>query len=123
LLVKQRVKNRGLSLLEALILVVIVSIVAVAAGVGLQSIVRIPPAMDSILAINRQMASDMDSMKATAWASMASYSNTVTLNNKTYNRTVTVAQADADGNGVDADFRQITVAIGGQSMTTYVTQP
>ncbi len=120
---KQRVKNRGLSLLEALILVVIVSLVAVGAGVGLQSIVRIPPAMDSILAINRQMASDMDSMKATAWASMASYSNTVTLNNKTYNRTVTVAQADADGNGVDADFRQITVAIGGQSMTTYVTQP
>jgi type II secretory pathway pseudopilin PulG len=60
-------KTAGFSLLEAVILVTIMSIVAVAAGVGLQSIVRIPKAADSVLAINRQLASDLEQLKAGGW--------------------------------------------------------
>lgn len=120
-----RRKTAGFSLLEAVILVTIMSIVAVAAGVGLQSIVRIPKAADNVLAINRQLASDMEQLKAGGWAGLTVgvTNNNVTINGTSYARTITIAQANPDGSGNKTDFEQVTVTIGNQSVSTYVTQP
>ncbi len=119
-------RNKGFTLMEAIFLTTIMSIVALGAGVGLQSTVRIPPAADKALAINRQIASAMEQVRATAWASMTVGTTTsnVTINGTSYSQSVTIAAADANGDSVnDADFRQITVAIGSQTQSTYVTQP
>jgi type II secretory pathway pseudopilin PulG len=55
---------RGLTLVEALLLLVIVSIVAVAAGVGLQAVVKVPSKTDDTMAINNVLVSALEQMKA-----------------------------------------------------------
>jgi hypothetical protein len=50
-------------------------------------------------------------------------SNNVTINGTSYARTITIAQANPDGSGNKSDFEQVTVAIGNQTVSTYVTQP
>src|SRR3954467_13233961 len=75
----------GLTLVEAILLLVIVSIVAVAAGVGLQSVVKVPAKTDEMMAINNTLVSVMEQMKAkllTTWPSTsASTTYTITLPN------------------------------------------
>src|SRR3954468_191963 len=75
----------GLTLVEAILLLVIVSIVAVAAGVGLQSVVKVPAKTDEMMAINNTLVSVLEQMKgklSTTWPSTsASTSYTVTLPN------------------------------------------
>jgi len=122
----RRRTRRAFTLLEALILVVVMSIVAVAAGVGLQSVARIPPVADATLAINRQIMSDLEQVRGTAWDSVTvgTTNNTVTINGRNYSRSVVVSTADANADGsADTDFRQISVTIGNQTLTTFVTKP
>ena len=55
---------RALTLIEAVLLLVIMSIVAVAAGVGLQSVSKVPQAADDRLAGNAIIVSVMEQTKA-----------------------------------------------------------
>ncbi len=60
-----RCKNpRGLTLLEAMILMVILSIVAVAAGVGIQAVAKVPAQADNTLAVNDVVVSVMEQTRA-----------------------------------------------------------
>src|SRR3982751_6539177 len=73
----------GLTLVEAILLLVIVSIVAVAAGVGLQSVVKVPAKTDEMMAINNTLVSVMEQVKAklsTNWPSTSQTYN-ITLPN------------------------------------------
>jgi Tfp pilus assembly major pilin PilA len=54
----------GLTLVEAMLLLVIVSIVAVAAGVGLQAVVKVPAKTDGTMAINSALVSIMEQTQA-----------------------------------------------------------
>lgn len=126
---RQRVPG-GFSLIEALVVLTIMSIVAVAAAVGLQSGVRGPAAADEILSIDRALVTRMEALKSLAssnWAAVAAQAGTatVTINNKTYTQTTTVtAQAKPDGSGGTAsDFVQVVVQVGSRSMTSYLSQP
>src|SRR4051812_4784975 len=92
--------HRGFTLVEAIVLLVIVSIVSVAAGVGLQAVAKVPTATDEIMAINNAAVDSMERWKAKSWATMNpsspfsspySLTNTVTINGKSYSRTVNVA--------------------------------
>jgi hypothetical protein len=113
--------------LECVILLVTMSVVAVAAGVGLQAVAKVPTQSDEHLVINSELIDRMEQMRATAWDSMAakatSLSGNVTVGTRTHACTVSAVSADADGGGVDTDFRTITVTIGTQSMSLYVTKP
>jgi len=60
----QRKKNRGLTLVEAMVLLVILSIVAVAAGVGLQAVVKVPAATDSTMAVDSVLVSVQEQTRA-----------------------------------------------------------
>jgi Tfp pilus assembly major pilin PilA len=122
---------RGFTLIEAMVLLVIVSIIAVAAGVGLQAVAKVPIQTDAILAIDNEIVNRLEQMRAEPWATMSTKATSLTnaspgvsINSKFYSCTVAVVDADADGDGsTDADYRKITVTIGAQSMISYVTNP
>jgi type II secretory pathway pseudopilin PulG len=120
-------RGRGLTLLESLILLVVLSIVALAAGVGLQAVTKVPAQTDDQMVINSQLVSCLEQVRGEPWNTMADkatkLSAPVTVGSKVYPCTVTVAQADADGGGNDPDFRIITATIGSQSMSVYATEP
>jgi type II secretory pathway pseudopilin PulG len=120
-------RSGGFTLLEALLMLTILSVIAVAAGVGLQSGARIPEASDNMLAIDRQLSSALEEARYTAinsWASLASATTTVTINGTSYSQVLTVtAQNAPDGSGATTDWVQVTVTINGRSMTTFFSQP
>jgi hypothetical protein len=60
----RRIFARALTLIEALLLLVIISIVAVAAGVGLQAVAKVPAATDNIMSINTVLVSVMEQTHA-----------------------------------------------------------
>ena len=115
------------TLIEAMVLLVIMSIVTVAAGVSLQGLSQSPKGNDFQLAVNNAIVSKMEEVRAldftTGMVVGSTLSDTVAVNGTTYTRTVTIALADANGGGNDTDFKQITVAVNGQSLVTYVAQP
>ena len=108
-------------------LLTILGIVALGAGIGLQATVAGPRTVDALLAINSAIVSAMEQKKAdamTSFATLAGYSDNVTINSKNYARTVSVAAVTApDGSGTTTDYKQITVQIGSQSMVCIITQP
>jgi type II secretory pathway pseudopilin PulG len=128
----------GFTLIEALVLMVVVSIVAVGVGVGLQSSARIPETTDRALAISAELNSELENWRTVAWgnspwpASMPyNYSDTVTLNiggqSLSFPRTVAIAQWDpnnlATNTTPQADFVQVKVTINGQTAISYLTKP
>jgi Tfp pilus assembly major pilin PilA len=119
--------SRGLTLVEAMFLMVIMSIVAVGAGIGLQSVAKVPTATDLVLATDNAILSTIEQWKSKPWASQVSQSDTVTVNNKSLARTITVANADPSnpesGTNTQTDFHRITVQIGTRSMRVYVINP
>ena len=121
-------RNLGFTLIEAIILVVIVGIVGVGAGVGLQAVAKTPTQTNQVLAANAECVNRMEQMRSTDFASLSTrasaLSGNVTINGTTYTSNVTVANADADGDGtVETDYACITVTIGSQTLTCYVMQP
>jgi Tfp pilus assembly major pilin PilA len=118
---------RGVTLIEAMFLMVIMSVVAVGAGIGLQSVAKVPTSTDLVLATNCAVLSTIEQWKAKAWASQVSQSDTVTVNGTSLSRTITVANADPSnpesGAGTQSDFHRITVQIGSQTMRVYVLNP
>jgi prepilin-type N-terminal cleavage/methylation domain-containing protein len=123
-----RPRRAGLTLLECMIVLVVMSIVAVAAGVGLQGVAKVPTQTDDRMVINFKLIDCLEQMRCEPWATMASkaasLSTNVTVGSKVYPRVVTVANDDADGDGnADSDFRKITATIGSESMSVYETLP
>jgi type II secretory pathway pseudopilin PulG len=57
-------KSSGFTLIEALVLVVIVGIVGVAAGIGLQAVAKTPAQTDSLLGVNSVCVSAMEQVRA-----------------------------------------------------------
>ena len=118
---------RGVTLLESLILVVIVALVSLGFAVSLQGSSNLSSTVDRRLEIHTRLVDKMEdllSLDFTTLSANSGLSDTVTIHNQSYNRTVTVTQKDADGNGsANADFIEVTVTINGQTLTTRVTQP
>jgi prepilin-type N-terminal cleavage/methylation domain-containing protein len=120
---KLKRKTCGFTLIEAMVVLVILSIISVAASVGLAGICRGPYADETQLAISNALVDKMETLKGTAYASLASGSDTVTLNGKSYTRTWTVANANPNGSGNQTSFDQVSVTIGSQTITTWISQP
>lgn len=108
-------------------LLTIMGIVGVAAGVSLQSLTRMPQKNDEQLCIANALSDKMEALRGTDFTSLTvgtSLSDSVTINNTSYSRTVTIALADANGDGsADSDFKQITVTIGNRSLICFVVKP
>ena len=61
---RRRKTMRGLTLIEGMLLLTIISIVAVAAGVGLQAVAKVPGITDGIMAVNGVAVSVMEQTRA-----------------------------------------------------------
>lgn len=119
--------SRGVTLIEALILVVILGLVALGVGTALQNLVRVPRATNTMLAVSNALIDKMEYLRSLPFDSLAtgtSFSDTVTINGQSFARNVTIALADADANGgADADFKKITITLSGQSLVLCLTNP
>ncbi len=113
----------GFTLIEAMVLLVVLGIISVAASVGLAGISRAPYIDETQLGISNELVDKLEQLKGTAFASLASGSDTTTVNGKSYTRTWTVANANPDGTGTKTDFDQVSVTINNQTLTTWITQP
>lgn len=129
---------RGLTLVEAVLLLTIISVAAVAAGVGLQAASDTPLRSDRTGAISAELTSEMESWRAVAWggspwpASLPSTVNdTVTLHiagrSITCNRTTAMQRWDPNAitsnSSPQSDFVRIQITINGQVLTAYLTNP
>jgi hypothetical protein len=120
-----------LSLIECIVLMVVMSIVSVGAGVGLQSVSRSWGGVDDKLWTSQQLISKMESLRDTAYASLASGSSTSDANYKgtTYTITWTVTEIDPakptqypPAAKANSGLKQLTVSMNGQSLSTWISQ-
>jgi len=131
-------RPRGFTLVEAIVLMVVLSIVAVGAAVGLQSASHVPEATDRALAISSELNSEIENWRAVAfgnspWPASLPYNvtDTVTLSiggqSQTYNRTTSIQDWDPNNLSSNAspqpDFVQVRVTINGQSLVCYLSKP
>jgi hypothetical protein len=119
--------RRGLSLLEAMMMVVIMGVVSLGFGIALQSNARVPAVVDKWLAIHTYLVDKMEDLASLNYATLAAANgttDTVNVWGQNLARTVTVQNVDGDGNGsVDSDFIEVKVTIGDQYLKTRVAQP
>lgn len=118
---------RAFTLIEAMLLIVILGITAGLVGTSMTGVSQAASVDNTIMRVNTQLLSQMETLRAT-WqtllGSSTSYTNTATIpiDNSNYTMTTDIEQADPDGSGVQSTFHSLTVTIGDQSMTTYVSQ-
>ena len=125
------------TLIEALILLVVLSIVAVGAAVGLQSTVKVPAQTDRVLAVSAELTSEIENWRALAfanapWPAVLPYSvnDTVTLSiggrQVGCSRTTNIQKWDPNNLGSNTspqnDFVRVQVVIDGQSLECYLSK-
>jgi type II secretory pathway pseudopilin PulG len=131
-------RRSGFTLIEAIVLMVVLSIVAVGAAVGLQSAVHVPEATDRTLAISSELNSKIENWRSVAfgnspWPASMPYNttDTVTLSvggqSLTYSRTTTIQNWDPNNVVTNLspqpDFVQVKVTINGQSLACFLSKP
>jgi type II secretory pathway pseudopilin PulG len=128
---------RGLTLLECMILLTILSIVGLGVGLALQASSNVPVATDRAGAISTELASEMDYWRALAWGGPpwpttlpSNVADTVTMSvggrSFTYNRTTNIQNWDptniAGNASPQSDFVRIQLTINGQVLTAYLAR-
>jgi len=89
----KRLRRAGLTLIECMILVTVISIISVAAGVGMQSVVKIPAQTDSIMAVNSVLVSVMEQAEASldkSWPASTTFTPTILVGASSYAPTITI---------------------------------
>jgi len=135
---RQRRHIRAFSLIEAMAILVILSIVGVGMGIGLQSASRVPAANERIIAISTELCSEADYWRdlaygASPWPATLPYSltDTVSINVRgqtlSLSRTVSIQNWDPNNLSGNAspksDFARVQITVDGQSVAFYVTKP
>jgi hypothetical protein len=125
-------RRQAFSLMEVLVLVVVLGIVAASAGRALQAVARTPVTTDEVFQIETQMISKMEELRCSAFDALlvGTTNNTISIGDlnipgaaKYHQMTVTIELGDPDANGItDATFKQLTVSVAGQSITTLVAR-
>jgi len=129
--------RRGMTLIEASMMIVVVSIVCVGVAAGLQSISKAPEINDRAQAISAELNSELENWRAIAytgpgWPSLPySSTDTVTLaiggQSLSYARTTTIQKWDPNNLVTNAspqtDFVQVKVTINSQTLAAYITNP
>ena len=135
---RQAHRHSGLTLLEAMVVMVVLSVVAVGVAVGLQSLVRVPVANDRVLAISTELNSEVENWRAVSWGvspwpSTLPYNATDTVNitiggrAMTYNRTVSIQTWDPNNPtsnlSPQSDFARVQITIDAQTATFFLSKP
>ena len=117
---------RALTLIEAMLLLVIISIVAVAAGVGLQAVAKVPANTDAYMAANNVAVSVLEQTCANLirnWPSATwGGANYAFIAGGTSYTPTTVTYAISGGNLVETDSRYASSAILVSGVSTFSVQ-
>jgi type II secretory pathway pseudopilin PulG len=115
--------RRGLSLIECLMLVAILSIVGTTAGRSLMAITKIPKAADSAFNDEMTLVSTMEHMRALAYDNLTVGTAITPYSNA--HISVDVDYADPRELGMPSlNWKKITVRLpDGRQLTTYVSKP
>lgn len=134
-------RNRGLTLIESMLVLTVLAVIGVATGVGLQAAARVPPANDRILIIDAELNSEMDYWKSwafvtatgTQWPSSIPYTKSdnvsLIIGGKSVSLSRSVAISKWDPNNIASnsspkdDFVKVVITIDAQSVTFYLTSP
>jgi prepilin-type N-terminal cleavage/methylation domain-containing protein len=119
-----RNRNSGFTLVEALLSVVVLAVMATVVSAmyisGLQALdVQADRAM-----LDSQLRSRMEFLLSEEFGQLADGSATVTVSGQDYTISWTIANVDLDGDATpEPSAKQITVTLGGRSLTTLVVDP
>jgi type II secretory pathway pseudopilin PulG len=116
-------KRRGITLLESLVLVVILSIVATGAGQSLLAITKIPTQTDAMLVEENALVSKMEQMRSVSFDNLTIGTAVTPYSDE--KTTVDVAYGDPAGGGSpNMNWKQITVRMAnGRQLVTMVCKP
>ncbi len=124
-------RRRGFTLVEAMMVLVTLSIVGVAAGIGLQSVSGSPGQIEQRLWNSQQIASTIENLRDTPYASLTSGSKTSDANYKGVTGTITWTVLEIDPAfatsstpvaKANSGLKQVTVSFNNQSAVTWVAQ-
>jgi type II secretory pathway pseudopilin PulG len=115
--------RRGISLLESLMLVVILSIVAVGAGQSLQAVTKVPRQTDVSLTEENALVSKLEEIKSASFDDLAVGTAIAPYSDGTVS--VDVAYADpAGGATANMNWKQVTVRLeSGRQLILTVCKP
>jgi type II secretory pathway pseudopilin PulG len=114
--------GRAYTLIEALLMVVILSVIAVGVGNSLTGAASSTEANENTLLIDNALVAQMETLRAT-WQSYALGPQTsqITIGNTSYTMTIDIEQAAPNGSGVQSTFFSLSVQIAGRTIYTYVS--
>jgi hypothetical protein len=114
---------RAYTLIEALLMVVILSIISIPVGNALVAAARNTEGNENTLAIDSALASQMEILRATCKAmALGSQTTSITIGNNTYTMTLDVEKTDADGTGtLQPNFLSLSITIAGRNLSTKVS--
>ncbi len=122
---------RAYTLIEALLMVVILSIISIPVGNALVAAARNSEGNENTLAIDTALSSQMEILRATyASKALGSQTSSITIGNNTYTMTVDIEKADPDPNptvgtdpGLQTNFLSLSVSIAGRTLNAFVSNP
>jgi prepilin-type N-terminal cleavage/methylation domain-containing protein len=122
-------RKRGFSLLEVILALVTLSIVALGAGIGLQSITRGSDQVEWRLWFSNQLSSSVESLRDTAYASLVTgtKASDADRNGHTYPISWTVLEIDPASPTLvtakaNSGLKQLVVTLNGQTVSTWISQ-
>jgi len=119
---RSRFNAPAYTLIEALLLVVMLSIVATGLGTAMSATANSTQSNDNTLLIDSALVSQMENLRAT-WQNdaLGSTNTPITVGATQYTMTTTIAQAAPNTGGVQATYFSLTVQIANRSLCTYVS--
>jgi type II secretory pathway component PulJ len=118
----RRRRAGGYTLIEALLMVIILSIISIPVGNALVAAGRNTKGNEDALALDNALVSVMETVRAT-YASMplGVQTSTVTVGNNSYPLTIDIEKQDPGTGTLQTSYLSLTVTIGGRTLTTYVS--
>ena len=116
-------RPRAYTLIEALLMVVILSIISIPVGNALVAAARNTEGNENTLAIDSALVTQMEILRAT-WASdpLGIQTSTLTVGNQSYTMTIDIEKASADGTTtLQPNFHSLSVSIAGRMLNCYVS--
>ena len=114
-------KPRAYTLIEALLMVIVLSIISIPVGNALVAAGRNTEGNENTLALDSALVTRMEMLRATyTTMALGVQTSTITVGNNSYTMTIDIERADP-GPGLQTTFLSLTITIGGCKLTTFVS--
>jgi len=119
---RSRCNAPAYTLIEALLLTIILSIIATGIGGAMSATANSTQANENTLEIDSTLVSQMETLRAT-WSSdaLGTTSSQVNIGGTNYTMTTTIATAAPNTGGVQPTFYSLSIQIAGRTLSTFVS--